>query len=115
MVLFIHQFGYININFVLFSVVSPSPSPPRATPSGKVVSYEDLTQPPGRFFRPPKLVVIMRGLPGSGKTHIARALKTTETEQGSEAPRILSLDDYFECDGVVSFQVASSLGGLVGL
>jgi len=43
----------------------------------------------------------MRGLPGSGKTHIARNIKSTETEQGFEAPRILALDDYFECDGKV--------------
>jgi YLP motif-containing protein 1 len=85
------------------SEVSPSPPPQQQSQPrrNKVVSYEDLTQPPGRFFRPPKLVIIMRGLPGSGKTHIARNIKSTETEQGFEAPRILALDDYFECDGKV--------------
>ena len=69
-------------------------------------------QPPGRFLRPPKMVVIMRGLPGSGKTHIARAIKTTETEQGCEAPRILSLDDYFECDGEVKCYRVTQMGFL---
>jgi pantothenate kinase-related protein Tda10 len=82
----------------------------------KVFSFEDLTQPPGRFYRPPKLVIIMRGLPGSGKTHMARAIKTTETEQGFEAPRILSLDDYFECDGNVRLkQKAYKLPKKLGL
>ena len=69
------------------------------------MSFEDLMLPPGRSQRPPKLVVIMRGLPGSGKTHVARTIKTTETEQGFEPPRILALDDYFECDGEVILKI----------
>ncbi|KAK9817310.1 hypothetical protein WJX72_012496 [[Myrmecia] bisecta] len=37
----------------------------------------------------------MRGLPGSGKTHIAKKLRTVEVEHGGEAPRIHAIDDYF--------------------
>lgn len=56
-------------------------------------------------MRPPKLVIIFRGLPGSGKSFLAKNLKALESEMGSEAPRILALDDYFECDGTVSMKV----------
>jgi YLP motif-containing protein 1 len=79
-----------------------------------VVSFEDLMQPPGRLQRPPRLVVIMRGLPGSGKTHVARAIKILETEQGFDAPRIISLDDYFECDGEVRETIGNQ-GDQMGL
>ena len=52
-------------------------------------------------MRAPKLVIILRGLPGAGKTFIVKHIKSQESEMGGEAPRILSLDDYFECDGEV--------------
>ena len=42
-----------------------------------------------------KFAIIMRGLPGSGKTHIAKKLKDLEAELGGENPRIHALDDYF--------------------
>ncbi|CAB4005041.1 Hypothetical predicted protein, partial [Paramuricea clavata] len=41
------------------------------------------------------IVFIFRGVPGSGKTHIARLIKDKEVACGAHAPRILSLDDYF--------------------
>jgi YLP motif-containing protein 1 len=37
----------------------------------------------------------MRGLPGSGKSFAAKLIKDKEVENGGNAPRILSLDDYF--------------------
>ena len=40
-------------------------------------------------------MVILRGLPGSGKSHVARLIKDLETQHGQGAPRIHSLDDYF--------------------
>ena len=52
-------------------------------------------------MRPPKIVVILRGIPGSGKSYVAKNIKTQESSYGSETPRILALDDYFECDGEV--------------
>ena len=42
-----------------------------------------------------QIVVILRGLPGSGKSPLAKKIKDIETENGASAPRILSLDDYF--------------------
>jgi hypothetical protein len=35
-------------------------------------ALDDLLSPPGRFTRPPRLVFLLRGLPGSGKSHVAR-------------------------------------------
>lgn len=48
-----------------------------------------------RYGRPAKIAIIMRGLPGSGKTLIAKKLKDLEAEHGGENPRIHALDDYF--------------------
>lgn len=42
-----------------------------------------------------RILVVIRGLPGSGKTHIAKLIKDKEVEMGGSAPRILSIDDYF--------------------
>ena len=53
-------------------------------------------------MRPPKIVLILRGIPGSGKTHFARNIRAKESDLGSDAPRILDLDSYFEADGEVS-------------
>lgn len=46
----------------------------------------------------------MRGLPGSGKTHLAKLIKDKEVEMGGSAPRILSIDDYFttETDEIIT-------------
>jgi hypothetical protein len=68
-----------------------------------LMQVDDLINPPGRYMRPPKIVVIFRGLPGSGKSFVAKNIKSQESSYGSEAPRILALDDYFECDGEVRF------------
>lgn len=64
---------------------------------------------PGRLSRPEKIVVILRGLPGtflcasiicnlllgSGKTYYAKILKDLEEKHGGTAPRIFCVDDYF--------------------
>ncbi|KAF7270560.1 hypothetical protein GWI33_016512 [Rhynchophorus ferrugineus] len=60
-----------------------------------IISLDQLIGTPGRFTRPPKIVIILRGPPGSGKTHLAKLIKDREVEKGGSAPRILSLDDYF--------------------
>jgi adenylate kinase family enzyme len=59
------------------------------------VLIEDLISPPGRYSRPPRIVIILRGPPGSGKTFLAKLIKDKEVENGGSTPRILSLDDYF--------------------
>ncbi|CAN0192966.1 unnamed protein product, partial [Discosporangium mesarthrocarpum] len=50
---------------------------------------------PGRQSRPDKFCVILRGLPGSGKSHVARLLRDIENEFGGQKPRLLSIDDYY--------------------
>ncbi|XP_077319785.1 YLP motif-containing protein 1 isoform X2 [Lithobates pipiens] len=67
--------------------------PPEKKPETKNV--DDLLKKPGRDSRPDRIVVIMRGLPGSGKTHVAKLIRDKEVEYGGSAPRVLSLDDYF--------------------
>lgn len=68
-----------------------------------LISIEKLLLNPGRKQRPRKILILIRGLPGSGKTHIAKLVKDKEVEMGGSAPRILSIDDYFttETDEVV--------------
>ncbi|XP_026809226.1 uncharacterized protein LOC113551273 isoform X2 [Rhopalosiphum maidis] len=61
----------------------------------QLLTIETLLCPPGRFNRPSKIVIILRGLPGSGKSHVAKLIKEKELAMGGQAPRILSLDDYF--------------------
>lgn len=73
---------------------APQPVPP-PPPRIETISISDLLFPPGRSLRPPKLLIIFRGAPGSGKTHLAKLIKEKEVELGGVAPRILSLDDYF--------------------
>ncbi|XP_060860603.1 probable cyclin-dependent serine/threonine-protein kinase DDB_G0292550 isoform X2 [Metopolophium dirhodum] len=80
-----------------------APSPPRVSKINEVekssnrqlLTIETLLCPPGRPNRPSKIVIILRGLPGSGKSHVAKLIKEKEVAMGGQAPRILSLDDYF--------------------
>lgn len=60
-----------------------APSPPRVTKinevkkssNRKLLTIETLLCPPGRHNRPSKIVIILRGLPGSGKSHVAKLIK----------------------------------------
>uniref|UniRef100_A0AAY5KZE4 YLP motif-containing protein 1 n=1 Tax=Esox lucius TaxID=8010 RepID=A0AAY5KZE4_ESOLU len=77
------------------------PPPPPAAPPARVEkkpetkNVEDLLKPPGRETRPERIVIIMRGLPGSGKSHVAKLIRDKEVECGGAPPRVLGLDDYF--------------------
>ena len=67
-----------------------------AQPAAKIVTdAASIFLQPGRTTRPKRLAIVLRGLPGSGKSHIARKLKAIETQQGGDAPRIHAIDDYF--------------------
>ena len=79
------------------------PGPP-PKPVGSQVRVDSLVQLPGRLSRPPRLAVILRGLPGAGKSHVAKLLKEKEVEQGAEPPRTMALDDYFDCDGEYEYE-----------
>ncbi|XP_039756821.1 YLP motif-containing protein 1-like isoform X3 [Pararge aegeria] len=59
-----------------------------------VVMIDDLLEPPGRDIRPAKIIIILRGVPGSGKSYLAKLIRDKEAEQGVTV-RIMSIDDYF--------------------
>lgn len=71
------------------------PSPPMAHHRAVILDTADLFCPPGRARRPKRIAVIMRGLPGSGKSWLARKLRELELKHRAEAPRIHAIDDYF--------------------
>ncbi|KAG8448941.1 hypothetical protein GDO86_015853 [Hymenochirus boettgeri] len=73
----------------------PSLPAPKVEKKPEIKNVDDLLKKPGRDSRPDRIVVIMRGLPGSGKTHVAKLIRDKEVECGGAAPRVLSLDDYF--------------------
>lgn len=77
--------------------VSPAcyqpPKPPVPVTKVGVKALFDKMAQAGR--KPKKVAVILRGLPGSGKTEIARKLREQALERALDAPRIHSIDDYF--------------------
>ncbi|XP_051954817.1 YLP motif-containing protein 1-like isoform X1 [Xyrauchen texanus] len=78
------------------SLPPPAPvAPPRVEKKPEIKNAEDILKPPGRATRPDRIVVIMRGLPGSGKSHVAKLIRDKEVESGGAPPRVLGLDDYF--------------------
>ncbi|XP_050299243.1 YLP motif-containing protein 1-like isoform X2 [Anthonomus grandis grandis] len=84
------------VQFVpLANSVNTSVNPVNSKPIVQIVTIEDLICSPGRLTRPQRIVIILRGPPGSGKTYLAKLIKDKEVENGGSAPRILSLDDYF--------------------
>ena len=107
---FLTQLAGIKRMYYLCSLgTAPGPSPSvrdqrPSEPQGDILPIGDLIDAPGRFVRPPKFVIILRGLPGSGKTYVAKLVRDRETELGTDPPRILSLDDYFECDGEYEYE-----------
>ncbi|KAL7888676.1 hypothetical protein AOLI_G00036500 [Acnodon oligacanthus] len=77
------------------SLPPPPPPAPRVEKKPETKNVEDILKPPGRATRPDRIVVIMRGLPGSGKSHLAKLIRDKEVECGGAPPRVLGLDDYF--------------------
>jgi hypothetical protein len=61
----------------------------------QVVDVLTLLRPPHRASRPKRILVVLRGLPGSGKSFLAKKMRDVEVEEGGEPPRVHSLDDYF--------------------
>ncbi|XP_028763399.1 uncharacterized protein LOC114721719 [Neltuma alba] len=61
----------------------------------KCINASHLFKHPHRTTRPDHIVIILRGLPGSGKSYLAKMLRDLEVENGGDAPRIHSMDDYF--------------------
>ncbi|XP_055544894.1 uncharacterized protein LOC129729984 isoform X2 [Wyeomyia smithii] len=68
---------------------------PKHLPVNPIIMIDELLLPPGRFRRHPRICFILRGIPGSGKSYLARMIKECEVKNGGQAPRVLSIDDYF--------------------
>jgi len=76
----------------------PAPAPP---PKAETVVIDDILCDPGRKRRPRNIAILIRGAPGSGKSHLAKLIKEkehAESSSGGTAPRILSIDDFFCTD-----------------
>ncbi|XP_070705299.1 YLP motif-containing protein 1 [Pempheris klunzingeri] len=73
----------------------PPQPPPRVERKPEFKNIDDILKPPGRLSRPERIVIIMRGLPGSGKSHVAKLIRDKEVDCGGAPPRVLVLDDYF--------------------
>ncbi|XP_018492632.1 uncharacterized protein LOC108862869 isoform X2 [Raphanus sativus] len=91
----------------------PNSSPSLAPTRSKVIDVSHLLKPPHRSTRPDHFVIILRGLPGSGKSYLAKLLRDMEVENGGTAPRIHSMDDYFmtEVEKVEESDSTSSSSG----
>ncbi|KAK9925940.1 hypothetical protein M0R45_023198 [Rubus argutus] len=73
----------------------PFPQKHSSLDKPKVIDASHLFKQPHRVTRPDHFVIILRGLPGSGKSYLAKMLRDLEVENGGGAPRIHSMDDYF--------------------
>lgn len=74
---------------------APASQPMQAAPAKAVTDAASIFHKPGRASRPKRVAIVLRGLPGSGKSYTAKKLKDIEVQQGGDAPRIHAIDDYF--------------------
>ncbi|XP_062516976.1 YLP motif-containing protein 1-like [Corticium candelabrum] len=96
------QSGHLNYQSsgvqAFLSQASPPRPPPPPLPKIETVNVEELFDEPERSSRPSQFVIILRGPPGTGKSHVAKLLKDKEVQHNGVSIRILSLDDYFLTD-----------------
>ncbi|PWA73215.1 YLP motif-containing protein 1 [Artemisia annua] len=94
------------------------PFPLRHLPPEKpnIIDGSHIFKHPHRASRPDHMVIILRGLPGSGKSYLAKVLRDIEVENGGEAPRIHSMDEYFmtEVEKAEDGELSKSSGSLRG-
>ncbi|KAL0029461.1 hypothetical protein WJX77_009633 [Trebouxia sp. C0004] len=74
---------------------APASQPLQEAPAKVVTDAASIFHKPGRASRPKRVAIVLRGLPGSGKSYTAKKLKDIEVQQGGDAPRIHAIDDYF--------------------
>ncbi|KAL3845983.1 hypothetical protein ACJIZ3_003386 [Penstemon smallii] len=81
-----------------------------------VIDASLVLKPPHRSSRPDHIVIILRGLPGSGKSYLAKFLRDVEVENGGSAPRVHSMDDYFmtEVEKIEESENSKSSGSVRG-
>lgn len=68
---------------------------PVAAAQPEIIDISKLLLPPGHSQRPRRVLLVLRGLPGSGKSMVAKQIRELELQHGGTAPRIHALDDYF--------------------
>lgn len=73
----------------------PATTAPASQPPRVVTDIASIFLKPARSSRPKRVSIVLRGLPGSGKSYLAKKMKDVEVEQGGDAPRIHAIDDYF--------------------
>ncbi|KAI7724989.1 hypothetical protein M8C21_032714 [Ambrosia artemisiifolia] len=80
------------------------------------IDASQIFKKPHRASRPDHFVIILRGLPGSGKSYLAKMLRDIEVENGGQAPRIHSMDEYFmvEVEKAEDSELSKSSGSLRG-
>ncbi|GFQ01165.1 ylp motif-containing protein 1 [Phtheirospermum japonicum] len=85
-------------------------------PEPELIDVSHILKHPHRANRPDHIVIILRGLPGSGKSYMAKILRDLEVENGGSAPRIYSMDEYFmtEVEKVVESEKSRSFGSVRG-
>ncbi len=74
---------------------APASQPVQEAPAKAVTDATSFFLKPSRASRPKRVAIVLRGLPGSGKSYTAKKLKDIEVQQGGDAPRIHAIDDYF--------------------
>ncbi|XP_063707277.1 YLP motif-containing protein 1-like [Culicoides brevitarsis] len=81
--------------FLVVPKYGPYPKTTTLRMHKNTISLDEILLEPGRLTRPPKIVIIFRGPPGSGKSVLAKLIKDQEAVIGGNSPRILSIDDYY--------------------
>ncbi|CAA0826814.1 P-loop containing nucleoside triphosphate hydrolases superfamily protein [Striga hermonthica] len=82
----------------------------------KIIDASHILKHPHRSNRPDHIVIILRGLPGSGKSYLAKFLRDLEVENGGTVPRVYSMDEYFmtEVEKVEESEGSRSSGSVRG-
>lgn len=62
-----------------------------------VMDIKGLLWKPDRDRRPSKIMIILRGAPGSGKSHLAKMIRQKEKDESGDA-KILAIDNYISSD-----------------
>lgn len=92
-----NQRKYVNGKFIERNSSPPSNLPEFNWFNVNIIDMRDLLEEPGRSSRPEKIVIFIRGAPGSGKTYLARLIERKEIEKGNEDNlALLSVDESFE-------------------
>ncbi|KAK9073190.1 hypothetical protein SSX86_007514 [Deinandra increscens subsp. villosa] len=96
--------------------IQPFPLRHLSSENQNIVDASHIFKQPHRASRPDHFVIILRGLPGSGKSYLAKMLRDIEVEHGGEAPRIHSMDEYFmiEVEKDDDSELSKSSGSLKG-